>query len=609
MHRTARHIPIAIAVFCIAPDAHAAACSVAAPLAANAKVDVVYDPSDSSMKACVAGNWVVLAGGGGGATNLGDLSDVLLSSPALNNILAFNGTEWVNSAISLTENDPEVGALTGSKWCTANAGGTAIVCNQDAPAAGASSSGTAGYVQLSDGSGGFTTSGTTAAQQLFWDNTNKRLGIGTAGPAAKLDVLSSGYAQTWRYSATSTDPSMSVWSTNTAPAPGPRVSMLVSNAAFEIFDQDAPASRLWISDSTGNVGIGSSAPGEQLSIGNNEIVFHNGGNKAIGFQSDFTGTGWVRQNSSTWHAGIEFNPATGSIGIGSANADNANWMSGSNKVLLLANGSVGIGTTNPGSKLDVSGQIRATQLASLGWTGTDLLAVRPGDDLNPTYNAIVLGNAAWTSWPFAVRKNGNINSAPTISIDGTGTSYVMGNVGIRTSNPAVELDVYGDIMSNGTNMWRFHTPDDGRTTLYFGYGSNGVIGGWPFSFETNGALTIAGNAFKPGGGSWTASSDARLKDVDGPYEHGLGSIVQLNTVRFHYKRDNRRKEPSDRQFVGLIAQDVQKVIPEAVSEREDGYLDLDTTPINFALINAIKELKTANDQLRAEFEAYKAANP
>ena len=121
----------------------------------------------------------------------------------------------------------------------------------------------------------------------------------------------------------------------------------------------------------------------------------------------------------------------------------------------------------------------------------------------------------------------------------------------------------------------------------------------------NGNLTIQGTASKPGGGSWAATSDIRLKDIDGDYTQGLDSIVKLKPVMFHYKKDNVRHEPSDTQYYGLIAQDVMKVFPEAVSKGDDGYYSLDATPINYALINAVQDLKHEKD---ADVQALKAGN-
>jgi hypothetical protein len=64
-----------------------------------------------------------------------------------------------------------------SAWVTLGSGG------------GATPTANAGYVQISNGSA-LVDSGTTAGQQLFWDNTSKRLGIGTATPIANLHVRS-----------------------------------------------------------------------------------------------------------------------------------------------------------------------------------------------------------------------------------------------------------------------------------------------------------------------------------------------------------------------------------------------------------------------------------
>lgn len=44
-----------------------------------------------------------------------------------------NGTLWIATGGQITEVDPKVGTLTATKWCTANAGGTAIDCTEDEP--------------------------------------------------------------------------------------------------------------------------------------------------------------------------------------------------------------------------------------------------------------------------------------------------------------------------------------------------------------------------------------------------------------------------------------------------------------------------------------------
>jgi len=51
-------------------------------------------------------------------------------------------------------------------------------------------------------------------------------------------------------------------------------------------------------------------------------------------------------------------------------------------------------------------------------------------------------------------------------------------------------------------------------------------------------------------------------------------------------------------YAGFSAQDVQDVLPEAVSEDSRGYLTLSDRPIIAALVNAVKELKEQNEQLK-----------
>lgn len=119
----------------------------------------------------------------------------------------------------------------------------------------------------------------------------------------------------------------------------------------------------------------------------------------------------------------------------------------------------------------------------------------------------------------------------------------------------------------------------------------------------------ADRAAKPGTNTWTVASDERLKDIAGPYQSaGLAAIAALQPVRFHYKPDNARGYDPQLEYVGFIAQAVCEVIPEAVSEAPDGYLDFDMHAVNVALVNAVKELKAQNEVQQARIDALEAEN-
>ena len=121
-------------------------------------------------------------------------------------------------------------------------------------------------------------------------------------------------------------------------------------------------------------------------------------------------------------------------------------------------------------------------------------------------------------------------------------------------------------------------------------------------------LEVAGNAAKTSGGTtWINSSDRRLKDITGEYNRGLDAINGLRPVTFFYKEGNPRGLPCHEENIGFVAQEVQDVFPEAVSEGEDGFLDFNMHPVNVALVNAVKELKAENDALRREIQQIKAA--
>ena len=114
------------------------------------------------------------------------------------------------------------------------------------------------------------------------------------------------------------------------------------------------------------------------------------------------------------------------------------------------------------------------------------------------------------------------------------------------------------------------------------------------------------SAAKPGTTTWKIASDARLKDVTGPYESGLAEIAALQPMRYHYAVDNARGHDSEPEYVGFIAQQVQAVFPEAVSEGADGYLDFNMHAVNVAMVNAIQTLRKQNQELQAQLLAQEA---
>ncbi len=97
------------------------------------------------------------------------------------------------------------------------------------------------------------------------------------------------------------------------------------------------------------------------------------------------------------------------------------------------------------------------------------------------------------------------------------------------------------------------------------------------------------------------SSDRRLKYVGEENTSGLAKIRELKVLNYTYKKD-KTKTP----HVGVIAQDLQKIFPDAVTKGKDGFLKIRMEDMFYAVINAIKELDakvTAQDKKIKELES------
>ncbi len=173
--------------------------------------------------------------------------------------------------------------------------------------------------------------------------------------------------------------------------------------------------------------------------------------------------------------------------------------------------------------------------------------------------------------------------------------YNSGGLFIQALNDANDATVDLNISCTTLNL--------ASTTNLQINGTNGVSAG-NFTAVTS-ITTIHGIVTTLSG-----TSDERLKDAE-LYEGGLGAILAISPVRYRWNAKGQAQTglSGDQEFVGFIAQDVQRAIPEAITATEpskDGtetYLSLDDRPIICALVNAVKELSTMNTALVARIEA------
>ena len=106
--------------------------------------------------------------------------------------------------------------------------------------------------------------------------------------------------------------------------------------------------------------------------------------------------------------------------------------------------------------------------------------------------------------------------------------------------------------------------------------------------------------------STTTTSDVKLKENIERVEGALDKVAQLDGVTFNWKKDGKAS-------AGVIAQNVEEVLPSAVKEVEtlDGQeinKHVDYNQLSALFIEAIKELKEENKLLKAEIEGLKSIN-
>jgi hypothetical protein len=113
--------------------------------------------------------------------------------------------------------------------------------------------------------------------------------------------------------------------------------------------------------------------------------------------------------------------------------------------------------------------------------------------------------------------------------------------------------------------------------------------------ETDGDLHVDGNVVAYS----TTISDIRLKKDIAPIENAVTKVQQLNGCTFTYLKDGR-------QSAGLLAQDLEKVLPSCVIENEavfhgeegETYKTVQYDQVIGLLVEAVKELKAEIEELK-----------
>jgi hypothetical protein len=257
--------------------------------------------------------------------------------------------------------------------------------------------------------------------------------------------------------------------------------------------------------------------------------------------------------------------------LNASRADNADKLDGHDWSALFAGGNpatgnMGLGVAPSGMKLDVNGRMRARQ-GTDGSAGIWFNQNVGGAELDRAFVGMLDNNSVgfWThqgvGWTFWVDGVSGISSALALDTD----VLYLGHATMHTS------DLFG------------------LNYMFFSSGGTYYFDG-----------PISASAFN-------TTSDKRLKEHIETIEDPLETLEGIQGITFNFKEDASRTDlDPHRRRVGVLAQDVEKVLPEAVSKGPDGYLAVDYTALVPVLLEAVKEQQSQIEDLQKELESLKA---
>lgn len=200
---------------------------------------------------------------------------------------------------------------------------------------------------------------------------------------------------------------------------------------------------------------------------------------------------------------------------------------------------------------------------------------------NTGYNGIAIGRDAFCGYANSAAIGYNartLGSNQMVLGNANTTVYIPGKLIV---NDSVMLGLKGSSRvylnasdGQGLGMARVGSDDNRLTST---------------EFRSNGRDTTYEDALK----QLNTHSDRRLKNVGKAFSEGLEQIKKLEVFNYTFKKD-----PNKTPRVGVMAQDLQKIFPNAVVKGEDGFLRIRMEDMFYALINAVKELDAKIEALK-----------
>ncbi|MBI4218261.1 MAG: tail fiber domain-containing protein [Elusimicrobia bacterium] len=342
---------------------------------------------------------------------------------------------------------------------------------------------------------------------------------------------------------------------------------------------------------SGNVGIGTVDPKALLQVGNPgnftaapamSVGDSNGDILSLSGSSNKSNLNFYFNDWHTRAAGIGVNPY-GTYGTKMSFSLLTGAETTTEKLVITSRGDVGFGTSNPAARFHLVDDVFEVGLSQY----TMQLAFRNSGTVNHT----ITTPADYSGAVF------NYEPAPescTLKFGNNSGSYFRMN---RNKVVVGDKNAYNDSADFSVDSSKFvvRGGNDVLSSCYGGIVPIAYVGLGVASPGYNLQLSL-NSAAKPGGGSWTVSSDARLKKNIKQLEGSLGKLLSLRGVTYEWKEPEKHGNLTGTRL-GMIAQDVEKVFPEWVGTDSAGYKSLTVSGFEALTVESFRELNQENDRL------------